>query len=156
MKMSDDAPLTVRPAQPDDLPSLVEFNRAMAWETEALVLDLARLSAGVRAVLDDPANGHYLVAERAGAAVGSLMVTFEWSDWRNARFWWIQSVYVAPDARRQGVYRALYAATRDAARDAGACGLRLYAEVHNTRAHETYRALGMRDGHYGVFEESLA
>lgn len=155
--------LTVTPAEPmvraallADQPLLVDFNAAMALETEDKTLDLSTLAAGVAAVLANPALGFYRVAlTPAGDIAGSLMVTFEWSDWRNAQFFWIQSVYVRPECRRLGVFRALYRDVQQLARAQGACGIRLYAEVHNQRAHRTYRELGMQDGHYAVFEEPL-
>jgi ribosomal protein S18 acetylase RimI-like enzyme len=145
--------LSVRRATPADEPVLVAFNTAIAWETEHKKLDAAVLTAGVRAVLADPARGFYTVAERAGEVVGQMMITFEWSDWRNGWFWWIQSVYVRADARRGGVFRALYRAIEArAAADPSVIGLRLYFETDNARAQETYRSMGMTDTTYGVME----
>jgi ribosomal protein S18 acetylase RimI-like enzyme len=150
--MSD---LTLRCADPRDLDVLVEFNAAMAMETEALSLDRERLRAGVAALLADPAKGRYRLAERAGEVVGALMLTREWSDWRCGDWWWIQSVYVRADARRAGVFRALFDSVAVEARaDAGVCGLRLYVERDNLRAQATYRALGMDETHYRLFEIS--
>ena len=146
----------IRPATPDDLDALVAWNAAMAAETEDKPLDRAVLTAGVRAVLDAPRRGFYLVAERDGEAVGSLLVTYEWSDWRNGDFFWIQSVYVVPSARRTGVFRALYAAVEQRAREAGAVGLRLYVEHENTRAQQTYEGLGMQRCHYHMYEIEFA
>ncbi len=144
---------TIRRATPADVPVLVAFNAAIALETEAKRLDPAVLTAGVRAVFDDPARGFYTVAERGGEVVGQIMVTFEWSDWRNGWFWWVQSVYVRADARRGGVFRALYRAiVEQAAADPGVIGIRLYFETDNGRAQATYRALGMSDTTYGVME----
>ncbi|HEX7338995.1 MAG TPA: GNAT family N-acetyltransferase [Rhodanobacteraceae bacterium] len=153
--MSDDT-LHIRRATLADVDHLVAWNAAMARETEAKVLDTATLAAGVRGLLADDANGFYLVAERAGQTVGCLMVTYEWSDWRNGRFWWIQSVYVVPAARRQGVFRALYRAVEAQARAAGAVGLRLYVELENTRAQQTYAALGMTRCRYHMYEAEFA
>jgi GNAT superfamily N-acetyltransferase len=133
----------------------VAWNAAMAIETENKTLDPAVLGAGVQAVLDEPERGFYLIAEREGEAVGSLLVTYEWSDWRNGDFFWIQSVYVSPDARRTGVFRALYAAVEQRARDAGAVGLRLYVEHENSRAQQTYEGLGMQRCHYHMYEIEL-
>jgi GNAT superfamily N-acetyltransferase len=127
----------------------------MAVETENKTLDPAVLGAGVQAVLDEPERGFYLIAEREGEAVGSLLVTYEWSDWRNGDFFWIQSVYVSPDARRTGVFRALYAGVEQRARDAGAVGLRLYVEHENTRAQQTYEGLGMQRCNYHMYEIEL-
>jgi GNAT superfamily N-acetyltransferase len=145
--------LTIRRATPADAPVLVAFNAAIAWETEHKRLDPDVLAAGVRAVFDDPARGFYTVAERGNEVVGQMMVTFEWSDWRNGWFWWVQSVYVRDDARREGVFRALYREVeRQAAADPAVIGLRLYFETDNARAQSTYRALGMSDTTYGVME----
>ncbi|MCI0701152.1 MAG: GNAT family N-acetyltransferase [Planctomycetia bacterium] len=146
--------LTIRRATPADEAILVAFNTAIAWETEHKRLDPAVLTAGVRAVFTDPARGFYTVAENeAGEVVGQMMITFEWSDWRNGWFWWVQSVYVREDARRAGVFRALYRAIeQQAAADPTVIGLRLYFERDNTRAQATYRALGMADTTYGMME----
>lgn len=147
--------LKLRAATERDLDVLVDFNAAMALETEALTLDRTRLRAGVAALLADPAKGRYRVAERAGAVVGALMLTREWSDWRCGDWWWIQSVYVRPDARRAGVFRALFErAAAEARADAGVCGLRLYVERDNLRAQATYRAMGMEETHYRLYEIS--
>jgi GNAT superfamily N-acetyltransferase len=145
--------LTVRRATPADESVLVEFNTAIAWETEHKKLDPTVLTLGVRAVLADSSRGFYTVAEHDGGVVGQMMITFEWSDWRNGWFWWIQSVYVRADARRGGVFRALYRAIEaQAAADPSVIGLRLYFETDNTRAQATYRALGMTDTSYGMME----
>lgn len=148
------APL-LRAATALDADTIAEFNQAMALETENKRLDPTTVNAGVRAVIDQPARGFYLLAERGAQVVGGLMVTFEWSDWRNADFWWIQSVYVRPEARRQGIYAALYREIEARARAAGACGLRLYVENDNTNATATYERLGMSDAHYRVMEQSF-
>lgn len=145
--------VTVRPATLDDLATLVDGNAAMALETEQLQLDHDTLRRGVEAVLTGRASGQFSVAEHQGRIVGQLLVTYEWSDWRNRPVWWIQSVHVAADARRLGVFRALYAHTRQAAVEAGAGGLRLYVDTRNTRAQAVYAALGMDGGHYQVFED---
>ncbi|MFK2872170.1 GNAT family N-acetyltransferase [Dyella lipolytica] len=127
----------------------------MAWETEQKRLDTQVLMRGVTAVFDEPRRGFYLMAERDGQAVGCLLVTFEWSDWRNGDFWWIQSVYVVPEARRGGVFRALHAEVARRASDAGAVGLRLYVETENRRAQSTYRELGMAECHYLMYEQMI-
>lgn len=145
--------LLIRAATPADLDTLVDGNAAMALETEQLRLDLPTLRRGVAAVLDGQAPGRYWVAEHQGQVVGQLLVTFEWSDWRNRHVWWIQSVHVAATARRLGVFRALYAHARADAQAAGAGGLRLYVDETNTRAQAVYTALGMNGGHYRVFED---
>jgi GNAT superfamily N-acetyltransferase len=147
--------IVVRPAVRGDVANLVAWNAAMALETEAKVLDPAVLERGVNGIFDESRRGFYLVAERDGVAVGSLMVTYEWSDWRNGDFWWVQSVYVVAEARRGGVFRALYEAARERAREARAVGLRLYVETENHRAQATYAGLGMEQTHYAMFEEML-
>ena len=125
----------------------------MAAETEDLALDRAVCSAGVRAVFENPSLGAYFVAELNGNVVASTLITYEWSDWRNGTVWWIQSVYVTPEARRQGVYGGLYAHIQELAEaDASARGIRLYVDLRNKRAQEVYTRLGMNGEHYRLFE----
>ena len=144
--------LQIRPAAVADLDFIVFGNLEMALETENLQLDPIVLREGVRALLEARAPGAYWIAELDEVVVGQLMVTFEWSDWRNAVVWWIQSVCVSPAARRHGVFRALYPHLREAARTAGAGGLRLYVDTTNAQAQQVYTALGMNGDHYRVFE----
>ena len=145
--------LTVRPAADADAEFLAQGNIAMALEAEHKHLDPATVRLGVRAVLDDPSKGRYFVAERDGQVVGQLMITYEWSDWRNGTFWWIQSVFVTPDARRAGVFRALFRHLESLAEgDRSVCGIRLYVERENERAQATYRRCGLEDGGYRVME----
>ncbi len=145
--------MAIRSARPEDSQTIAEFNAAMALETEDLALEPGRVLAGVKAALADPSKGFYLVAESDRSIVGQLMVTFEWSDWRNGVFWWIQSVYVRPDARGHGVYKALYAETQHRAAEAGnVCGIRLYVERDNRRAQQTYERLGMKNTAYSMYE----
>lgn len=147
---------TIRPANAADVETLARWAEAMALETEGKRLDAATVRAGIAAGIADPGKARYFVAERDGHAVGTLMLTTEWSDWRNGWWWWIQSVYVAEDARRLGVFRALYDHVAAEARVAeDVCGLRLYVENDNARAQATYAALGMIDAHYRVFEVAL-
>ena len=147
--------LEIRRAALDDADSIADWNSAMAWETENKALDPSVIGRGVRAVFDEPRRGFYLVAELDGVAVGCLLVTYEWSDWRCGDFWWVQSVYVVPEARRSGVFRALYAHVKAMARGAGAVGLRLYVETENERAQATYIGLGMARCHYFMYEATL-
>ena len=150
------ATLRVREATMADINTLVEFNAAMALETEGKTLDPRVLSAGVAAVLAEPKRGFYLVAEDDRAVVGCLMITYEWSDWRNGDWWWFQSVYVRPDHRRGGVFRALYAEVeRLASARPDVAGLRLYVERDNERAQRTYTSLGMHEDHYRMFSKAL-
>lgn len=153
--MSDGRPgCSIRVAVPGDVDTLAAFNIAMARETEGLRLLSAVVSAGVRRVLADPALGFYLVAEDQGQAVAGLLVTTEWSDWRNGCFWWIQSVYVLPQARRHGIFRALYRHVWQLAQARPEiCGVRLYVERDNEAAQHTYRGLGMVETEYRVMEE---
>ncbi|MBL8137737.1 MAG: GNAT family N-acetyltransferase [Acidobacteria bacterium] len=148
--------VSIRAARSTDLEALVGGNAAMALETEQLKLDLPTLRAGVQAVLDGRVPGRFWVAEHEGLVVGQLLITYEWSDWRNRPVWWIQSVHVAETARRLGVFRALYAHARAEALAAGAGGLRLYVDETNTRAQAVYTSLGMNGGHYRVFEDMFA
>lgn len=148
--------IAIRQAAPADLDVLVAGNLAMALETESVQLDPATVRAGVGALLAGRAPGTYWIAARGTECLGQLMITYEWSDWRNAPVWWVQSVYVQPAARGQGVYRALYRHVRDAALQAGAAGIRLYVDTTNQRAQEVYAALGMNGGHYRVFEDMFA
>jgi GNAT superfamily N-acetyltransferase len=145
--------LHVRPATPADLDVIVAFNLALAEESERLQLDPAIVREGAAALLEGRAPGRYWVAEREGRLVGQLLITFEWSDWRNRMVWWIQSVYVVPEARRRGVFQALFAKARQEALASGAGGLRLYVDTTNVRAQAVYAAIGMRGGHYSVFED---
>ncbi len=148
--------LRIRDAAAADVPLLVRWAQAMAFETEGKRLADDELGPGVARGIAEPALARYFVAEIAGKPVGTLMLTTEWSDWRNGLWWWIQSVYVAPEARRRGVYRALYAHVRALAEaDPGVCGLRLYVERENLAAQRTYAALGMRDAHYLIYEDGL-
>ena len=151
------AQLVIRQAEARDADTLAAFNSAMAFETEGKRLRDAVVGAGVRRLLADAQLGFYLVAEAEGATVASLMVTTEWSDWRNGRFWWIQSVYVRPEWRRRGVFSALYAhVLRAAAEQPDVCGLRLYVERENHAAQATYRSLGMEETDYLLFEQLKA
>lgn len=142
---------TIRKATPADEDVLVRFNAALAEESEGKRLHEPTLRAGVRAGLADPQKGFYTVAEFDGEIVGQVLVTYEWSDWRNGWFWWVQSVYVRSDARRVGVFRTLFEHLRTAATaDPTVIGLRLYVEHDNHRAHQTYQALGLTDEPYGL------
>ena len=146
--------ISIRVANIQDVAALVDFNQSMALETENKKLDSAILSKGVGALIADPNKGFYLVAEQNSQVVGSLMVTTEWSDWRNAVFWWIQSVYIVPQSRRQGIYALLYTKVKELAQQNGnICGFRLYVEKENTIAQRTYEAMGMEQSHYLMYEE---
>jgi GNAT superfamily N-acetyltransferase len=149
----DNLEICVRRASIADLDTVTAFNQAMALETEGKSLDPNTLEAGVRSALENAALGFYLLAERAGQVVGQLLITTEWSDWRNGYFWWIQSVYVDQNHRRQGVYRTLYQhVVAEAQKANNVCGIRLYVERDNSIAKETYNNLGMTHSHYDMYE----
>ena len=153
---SHSAGVTVRPAALADLEALVRFSAAMARETEARILDEDRLRQGTRAVLTSHERGFYLVAEQGSIVVGQLLITYEWSDWRNGVFWWIQSVYVEPSVRRRGVYRALHEYVLQEARRRGdVCGVRLYVEQDNAGAQATYARLDMNPTGYRIYERDF-
>jgi GNAT superfamily N-acetyltransferase len=137
-----------------DAQTIARFNAQMAFETEGKELIPEVIAAGVRRLIETPSLGFYLVAEHDGRVVAGLMITNEWSDWRNGLFWWIQSVYVEKAFRRQGVYRRMYEQVREMAlADAGVCGFRLYVEKENEVAHATYASLGMKETDYLLYEE---
>jgi GNAT superfamily N-acetyltransferase len=145
---------SVRAARRDDLDTLVEFNAAMALETESKILPLSDLRRGVAAVFEQPQRGFYCVAEVDGRIAGCLMITYEWSDWRNGEWWWLQSVYVHPTHRRGGVFAALYAEVERRALSApGVIGVRLYVELENAKAQRVYESLGMERTHYAMYEK---
>jgi GNAT superfamily N-acetyltransferase len=145
--------LKIREARPADASVIADFNSRLAWETEQRRLASATVRRGVGALLEDPAKGIYFLAEVDGAVVGQLLITYEWSDWRNGNFWWIQSVYVAADFRKGGVFRALFEHVRQQAKDRrDVCGLRLYVEQNNRLAQRAYERLGMGRAHYDIFE----
>jgi len=145
-------PVSIRRATASDAQNVAEFNVAMALESEGRSLDLNVIFSGVRAVIEDDRHGFYLLAEFNDEVVGQLLVTYEWSDWRNGQFWWIQSVYVKPEMRGRGVYRSLHGFIEEAARKSGACGLRLYVEKENFSAQKTYAKLGMTETSYRMYE----
>ncbi len=147
--------LTMRTATLEDSRLLTAHNCAMALETENKELDPEKAIMGVEGLFERPQFGFYLVAEKAGLAAATLMVTYEWSDWRNGLIWWIQSVYVKPEYRRQGIYRAMYEQLQAMANASSVpvCGFRLYAEIDNANAHMTYKDCGMNQCDYLMFEE---
>ncbi len=146
--------MNIRKASHDDIATLAHFNQQMALETENIDLKETVITAGVAGMIDNPQRGFYLVVEEAGQIAASLMITYEWSDWRNGNFWWIQSVYVLPQYRRRGLYRRLYETVgKMAAEQADVCGFRLYVERNNEVAQQTYRSLGMQETDYQIMEQ---
>lgn len=148
--------MLIRRATPDDAPTIARFNIDMARESENIALNPATVEQGVRAALADENKAIYFVAEVGGRLAGQLMITHEWSDWRNGDIWWIQSVYVHPDFRRRGIFRALYRFVETQARASGAVKLRLYVERDNHSAQRTYESLGMHVSHYLLMETADA
>jgi GNAT superfamily N-acetyltransferase len=144
--------ITIRKAIPADAEVLIDFQKKMAWETEEMTLIPEVISKGVKAVFDDTCRGQYWVAEDKDGIIASLLITHEWSDWRNCNIWWFQSVYVLPGFRRSGVFKSMYQYIKNEAEKTGVGGLRLYVETNNLKAQYTYEALGMKSEHYKMFE----
>ena len=144
--------MRIRRAGISDLETVVEFNALLALESEGLALDRERVGKGVGAVLRDASLGLYFIAESDGGAVGQLALTYEWSDWRNGMFWWLQSVYVRLEFRRQGILRELYRHVLQLAADKGVCGIRLYVEQENHAAQQAYKRLGMDRAVFHMYE----
>ena len=138
-----------------DIDSIVQFQADMAMESEGCVLDKEKVTKGVTAAMLDDSKGIYWVAKYEGRTIGSLMLTREWSDWNNEWYWWIQSVYVAPEYRRKGVYKAMYLKVKDAAKENNVSQIRLYADKTNLSAQKAYQSLGMHESHYLMFEEEI-
>ncbi len=147
--------MRIRRAQRSDLETIVEFNARLAQQSEGVHLDRARLRSGVENLLRDERRGFYLLAESDGSPLGQLGLTFEWSDWRNGVFWWLQSVYVRPEHRRRGVLRALYARVLELAAGGGVCGVRLYVEKNNRAAQSAYRRLGLAPTVFEMYEDDF-
>ena len=147
--------ILVRPARQEDVSLMARWAEAMALETEDKPLDPATVARGIRRAFEDAAKGRYFIAEIDGQPAGTLMLTWEWSDWRDGWWWWIQSVYVAPESRGKGAFKLLHGRIVEEARIAGVVGIRLYVFEPNARAREVYRRLGMRDAGYRVLEQML-
>ena len=155
--------ISIRNATRADIDRIAGFQQAMAIETEGRTLDASTIQQGITAVFDDPLKGFYIVAvsesdeNSAGEVVGSLLITYEWSDWSNANHWWIQSVYVDAAWRRKGVYRTMYEHIMGmTAGRSDICSIRLYVERTNTIAQLTYKNLGMSHSHYDMYEIDLS
>jgi ribosomal protein S18 acetylase RimI-like enzyme len=148
--------MNIRTANREDADALVSFNQAMGLETEGKHLAQEKISNGVAAVFSDEKKGFYVVVEDGDQIVGCLMVTYEWSDWRNAWFWWIQSVYILPEHRGQKLYSRMYDFVKaKAAEERNVCGFRLYVETENVHAQQVYDAVGMARSHYLMYEEEV-
>ena len=138
-----------------DIDTIVQFQADMAMESEGCVLNKEKVTKGVTAAMLDDSKGIYWVAKYEGRTIGSLMITREWSDWNNEWYWWIQSVYVTPEYRKQGVYKAMYQKVKDAAKENNVSQIRLYADKTNLSAQKAYQSLGMHESHYLMFEEEI-
>lgn len=151
--MSDN--IVIRYAKLSDVDAIVQFNLEMAYETEGISLSVEKLTDGVKAVFDDNTKGFYVIAESDNKPVGQALVTYEWSDWRNAIFWWIQSVYVVPEYRGAGIFKEIFNYIRSTAESSNVCGIRLYVERNNHIAKSVYKRLGMEESHYDLYELML-
>ena len=137
-----------------DIDSIIQFQTDMAMESEGTTLDLEKVTKGVTAAMNDESKGIYWVAKVNGKAIGSLMVTREWSDWNNEWYWWIQSVFVLPDYRKHGVYKAMYSTLKEVAKENKVSQIRLYVDKTNHPAQQVYQRLGMHESHYLMYEEN--
>lgn len=145
---------TIVRGEMDDIESIVQFQAKMAMESEGTTLDLEKVTKGGTAAMNDESKGIYWVAKVNGKAIGSLMVTREWSDWNNEWYWWIQSVYVLPDYRKHGVYKAMYSTLKEVAKENKVSQIRLYVDKTNHPAQQVYQRLGMHESHYLMYEEN--
>lgn len=151
--MSHLSALHLRQAHPQDANTIARFQRQMARETEALDLNADTVAKGVQSVFEDTTRGVYHVAEVEGRVIASLLITYEWSEWRNGQVWWIQSVYVEKDYRGQGIFKQLYTYIQSLANsDDQICGIRLYVDNTNQAAQKVYQRIGMNGDHYKVYE----
>ena len=144
--------ITIRPASLEDAGKIADFQVAMAWETEEKKLDPQLVNTAVRTVFADTSKGFYLVGDADGKVVSSLLITYEWSDWRNCDMWYIQSVYVASQFRGQGAFKKMYQRVLDLAQEQGAAYVRLYVEVDNEKAQKAYESLGMKRMPYYMYD----
>lgn len=144
--------MIIRKATPVDASTIIDFQQKMAWETEQMHLVPEIINKGVNAVFADSARGQYWIAEDKNIVIASLLITYEWSDWRNTNVWWFQSVYVLPEFRRTGIFRSMYQHIKNEAEKENIAGLRLYVETNNKSAQNTYEALGMESLHYKMYE----
>ena len=153
--MKKDIDFVIVRGEASDIDSIVQFQTDMAMESGGYTLDKEKVTKGVSAAMLDESKGIYWVAKYEGRTIGSLMLTREWSDWNNEWYWWIQSVYVIPEFRRQGVYKAMYQKVKDAAKENNVSQIRLYVDKTNHSAQKVYQNLGMHESHYLMYEENL-
>lgn len=147
--------IEISKGQIGDIEVIAGFQVDMAMESEGTLLDLETVTKGVAAAMNDENKGCYYVARVDGKAVGSLMLTREWSDWNNGWYWWIQSVYVASEYRRRGIYKSMYQAVCEDAMQQNVAQVRLYVDKTNVRGQKVYAALGMEESHYLIYETCL-
>jgi GNAT superfamily N-acetyltransferase len=147
--------LIFREARKEDAGAILDFQIAMAWETEKMKLDRETVTLGIAEVFKNEHRGQYYIAQNGDQIIGSLLIITEWSDWRNGEVWWIHSLYVVAEQRGKGVYRGLYAYIKKAAENSRVRGIRLYVDKTNHLAQGVYRKLGMTDEHYSLFEQML-
>lgn len=148
--------ISIREGSISDTPTIAKFQQQMALETESKILKESTIRQGVESVLKCPNKGFYIIAETDSQVIGSLLVTFEWSDWRNGWFFWIQSVFVDAKYRRQGVYRVMHGEVIRRTKASGnCCGIRLYVEKDNRNAQKVYKTLGMHETDYYLYEEEF-
>lgn len=152
--MNSDIDCIITRGEACDIDSIVQFQADMAMESEGCLLDREKVAKGVAAAMLDESKGMYWVAKFDGKTIGSLMITREWSDWNNEWYWWIQSVYVIPEFRKQGVYKAMYLKVKDAAKENNVSQIRLYVDKTNLSAQKVYQHLGMHESHYQMYEEN--
>ena len=144
--------MIIRKAKSEEAITIIDFQQKMAWETEGMTLPAEIVTQGVNTVFVKNTLGQYWVAVENGIVIASLLITYEWSDWRNANVWWFQSVYVLAEWRRKGIFRSMYNHIKHEAELQGVVGLRLYVETNNLRAQKTYESLGMKSEHYQMYE----
>lgn len=145
--------MIVREAFRSDIPTIIDFQLKMALETENLILDKDTITNGVKAVFEDPNKGKYFIVEEAEETISSMLITYEWSDWRNATVVWLQSVYVLTEYRRKGVFKVMYDHIKNIVKEEGEYkGIRLYVDQSNVNAQKTYKAMGMTAEHYSMYE----
>ncbi|PAX54100.1 GNAT family N-acetyltransferase [Brunnivagina elsteri] len=145
----------IRKAELEDLSTIVSFNQSLAMEVRGEKLESEIITSGVEAVLKDSNRGFYTLVEIESKIIAIALITFEWSDWRNAWFWWLQDVYVEPSYRQQGIFRSLYMHLKQQAQLAQVSGLRLYVYKGNTKAQEVYQRIGMNPSNSLIFEDFL-
>ena len=139
-----------------DIKAIAQFQVDMALESEGTTLSIDTVIPGVEAAINDSNKATYVIAYLSGNPIASLMITKEWSDWTNKWYWWIQSVYVIPQYRGKGVYKAMYNKIKDMALQNGVTQIRLYVDKTNVNAQKVYQKLGMSECHYLMYAETIS